>query len=425
MKKLKVSLLALSVLAGGLISAFAATSVPDTGAGYYISVGFGTNANGENIPLVFDVSGLPFAATNNVSFDAFSIQTDGSGKVEGVGMLTIQLDGSGTNYVELVAEVSGAMGNKGTAATTTLAFKLAGRSVNLGLHGAASGSLKFTSTSISALTPGSFTNTYYVATITNISGGTVTNGTPTNILCGPITNGTILVLSSNATPGYNGSNYVKQVSSISSTYTSYALHAANGTLAGSISTGLKAKTVSKLTYKALSASLSDNILYTQSGTNVSSSGGGLFSHGLSINSYVVQIGKKLFLAGGGLGPVEAAAGSVSSQVSGSGFVFDGTGAADGKGNYKAGIQGLATSRGSTLAFAGTTEAALILGFQSTLTTNIGGTNFYSISTNVAVNGIKTIASIKGKVLGQVVSATPAAGFGIVPDNTNVPPSHIP
>jgi hypothetical protein len=425
MGKLKFSLMALSVLAGASAREAAAASVPDVGASYFVSVGFGTNANGESVPLLFDVYRLPSPTTNNVSFEPFSIQTDGSGKIEGVGLLSIQLDNTGTNFVQLLAEVTGAMGNKGTATTTTLALKLAGHSVNLGLHGAASGSLKFTSTSITALTPGSFTNTYYVATITNISGGTVTNGTPTNVLCGPITNGTLLVLASNAVPGYNGTNYVTQVSSISQSYTSYALHAANGTLAGSISTGLKAKSVSRITYKALPATLADNTVYTQTGTNVSATFGGLSKHSLTINSEVVQIGKKMFLAGGGAGPSAIAAGDITSSTIGSGFIFAGAGAADGKGNFKASIQGLASSRGSGAALVGTTEPALILGFQSTLLTNIGGTNYYAISTNVAVNGIKSITSVKGKAFGQAINATPSAGFGIVPDNTNVPPSHIP
>jgi hypothetical protein len=406
MKKTKVSLLALSVLAGGLMGA-AAASVPDVGAGYNLSMSFGTNANGATIPIVFDVSGFPSPTTNNVFFEPFGIQTDGSGKVEGVGLLRISFDGTDTNGVELVVQVTGAMGNKGTATTVSLSMKATGRSQNLGLHGAASGSLKFTATSITPLTAGSVTNTYYVTTITNVSGGTVTNGAATNILGGPFTNGTLLVFTSNSVPGYNGTNYVVGTFTNTSTYNNTAANTASGTLAGSISTGLKAKTVSKIAYKALPANLPDGTVVTVTGTNVSFAEFGLSKHAIEIDAYVVQIGKKMYLAGD------------------SPFLSAGTATADGKGGYKASLTGLGSARGSSLAFAGTTMAALPISYDRTFTTNITGTNYYSVVTNIAVNGISTVSSAKGKVLGQAVTATPGAGFG---GNTSLPtgdPTHDP
>ena len=103
MKNLKVSLLALSVLAGGMMGAAAATATPDVGATYGVNLRFGTNAVGENTPLVFSVDQLPDPATNSISLEGF-LQTDSAGKIEGIALLDFYFDTTGTNKVELVSE---------------------------------------------------------------------------------------------------------------------------------------------------------------------------------------------------------------------------------------------------------------------------------------------------------------------------------
>src|SRR5579864_7545912 len=98
MKKLKVSLLALSVLAGGSLAALAAAP-PIAGTDYFVEVNF-TNP----VPTsIFYVDGFPLPDTNaNLAVQSLggSILTDGSGRIDGATTLRFKII-SGSNIVAI------------------------------------------------------------------------------------------------------------------------------------------------------------------------------------------------------------------------------------------------------------------------------------------------------------------------------------
>src|SRR5689334_2250184 len=107
MRKLKVGLSALSLIAGGIFAASAA-STPNTGSTAAINIVFGeTDTNGvSNGPRIFYVGGLPVATSNGtqtveVLFDR--VDTDGAGKIEGVAYIittySSETNGATANFI--------------------------------------------------------------------------------------------------------------------------------------------------------------------------------------------------------------------------------------------------------------------------------------------------------------------------------------
>jgi hypothetical protein len=142
MKKMKVSILALSVLAGGVLAASAANVTTYTP--YSLDVTY-TNA----AAAAWEVNGAP-ATTGTAYPQVFSdvtAQTDGSGKITGWGAMYIAYNTNEIPYTVVWVSVTGKIGNKtaGSAPAVTLAIKGSGYSPD-GNGGAvvASVSLKFT-----------------------------------------------------------------------------------------------------------------------------------------------------------------------------------------------------------------------------------------------------------------------------------------
>jgi len=151
MRKLKVGLSALSLIAGGLFAASAA-STPNTGSSAPIFIDFGTNAQ-----RIFYVGGLPVATSNasqtvNVIFDR--VDTDGAGKVEGVAYITINYAGSGTNEgaagsANFIVDVTGSITSKGNPSVATASLNMKGNGYSTDASGVINGAsltLKFTGT---------------------------------------------------------------------------------------------------------------------------------------------------------------------------------------------------------------------------------------------------------------------------------------
>jgi len=89
MKKLKISLLTMAVVAGGAIGASAATAKTTEGDTFQVNLSFPSNA-----PLsLISVSDIPQSAsvdlTTNASTRFLAVDTDGSGKIEGAGLLEL------------------------------------------------------------------------------------------------------------------------------------------------------------------------------------------------------------------------------------------------------------------------------------------------------------------------------------------------
>src|SRR5438477_3591756 len=125
MKKIKFSGLALAVLAGGAIAASAATAKTQQGSTFEISINFSNSP-----PSLINVSDIPhgtkdFNVTNEVSFADRIVDTDGSGKIDGVVFLRLA---SGTATTTFETNVVGGVTNIVTnvVATTTAYSDLIG-----------------------------------------------------------------------------------------------------------------------------------------------------------------------------------------------------------------------------------------------------------------------------------------------------------
>jgi len=120
MKKVKVGLLALSFIAGGIIAGSAAKQ-PNTGSSTDIVIDFGSNA-----PSVYYVDGVPVPTGNeNVTVGFNIVSTDGAGKIEGVAYMNIDFtDGTNVNgSAQFIVDVSGKIGNKGDATSANITLK--------------------------------------------------------------------------------------------------------------------------------------------------------------------------------------------------------------------------------------------------------------------------------------------------------------
>lgn len=186
MKQVK-SLLALSILAGGIAAASAANT--DTGATLLLDLRFATNAR----PSFIEVSDtLPKATVESALTNAVSevyVETDGAGKIEGAGWVRLQYKTTvvtvvsnvptATNYVttafsDYVTDITGKVSTKGTTPNAQMTIKGNGYSSsvsptnwNSGINqvqktaGQSRMNLKFTSTG-TAVVLNTNDNRYYV-----------------------------------------------------------------------------------------------------------------------------------------------------------------------------------------------------------------------------------------------------------------------
>lgn len=173
MKKAKVSLLALSVLAGGSLAALAAPA-PNTGSDYNVFI---TWSNATTAPSpIFYIQDAPVPdsnATLSAELLRSSVFNDGSGKVDGAAVYRITTSSSGTNggaaaAADIVCSVTGNITSKNSVSTANLTIKGNGASVDsAGNIGAASMNVKFVGQGSSTTNGDTFTGTF---------SGTVTTG---------------------------------------------------------------------------------------------------------------------------------------------------------------------------------------------------------------------------------------------------------
>jgi len=151
MRKLKVGLSALSLIAGGIFAASAAPAI-NTGSTADITIDFGTNGQ-----QIYFVQGLPVATSNTtqtVEVHSSIVDTDGAGKIEGVAYVTISYAGSGTNEgaastATFIVDVTGNVTSKGNPAVATVTMNLKGNGYSQDANNTVNGaslSLKFSGT---------------------------------------------------------------------------------------------------------------------------------------------------------------------------------------------------------------------------------------------------------------------------------------
>ena len=139
MKKIKVSILALSVLVGGAVFASAANATTYTT--YHVSA---TETN--PTASFWDVYGAPTTPSGFPEVgSSVSASTDGSGKIVGAGMVYIDFNTNFIPFSAFTADVSGKIGNKGSATTVSVTVKGTGYTASGdGTGQPASYSVKFT-----------------------------------------------------------------------------------------------------------------------------------------------------------------------------------------------------------------------------------------------------------------------------------------
>jgi hypothetical protein len=168
MKKTKLSLLAISVLVVGTLAASAATT---TYRAYRLDVRCDDNANAK----VWSVRGGPQNPVDTIyphfDYRGGSVDTDGSGKISGVGEWRITYSSTGTPFTTFYGTVSGKLAGKiGSAPTVTMTVKADGYTVD-GTNYAKpfKGSFKFTGQA--GTTPGNANNPAMVGNITGSASG--------------------------------------------------------------------------------------------------------------------------------------------------------------------------------------------------------------------------------------------------------------
>jgi len=144
MKKMKVSILALSALAGGILAASAANTITYRA---YNSWMYYTNADAK----IWSVSGGPETGPGAIypqfSYTGGSVSTDASGKVSGYGQWVITYNTNGVPFSVLNGTISGKMAGKiGSPATVTLTINASGFTADgvLGYSEPLKANLKFT-----------------------------------------------------------------------------------------------------------------------------------------------------------------------------------------------------------------------------------------------------------------------------------------
>ena len=173
MMKMKVGLLALSVLAGGMLAAVAATN---TFSAYGLRVNYDNNADAK----IWSVSGGPLNPADAIyphfEYDSGGqlVDTDGSGKISGVGQWTVTYSPSGTPFSTFYGTVVGKLAGKiGLPATVTMTVKADGYTVDAaGVATPFKGSFKFTGQA--GTNPGNANNPAMVGTLS----GSVIGSTP-------------------------------------------------------------------------------------------------------------------------------------------------------------------------------------------------------------------------------------------------------
>jgi hypothetical protein len=178
MKKVKVSLLALSVLAGGSLATLAAAAAPPAGSDYRVVISW-SNAPAA-VPPIFFVTDAP-VPNSNATFSAELLKStvfnDGSGKIDGAAIYRITFGASGSNAVataaaDLVCTVTGNITLKNSVPSVTMNIKGNGAAIDSnGNNGNATMSLTFKGTGSSSTNNGDvFTGTFSGTVNTGIKG---------------------------------------------------------------------------------------------------------------------------------------------------------------------------------------------------------------------------------------------------------------
>ena len=357
MKKLKVGLLALSFIAGGSFAASAAAASGQVGATYDEVVTWPTapasflTVDG----LRLDVLGTPLNTTNNFFLFSSSVETDGSGKIEGVAVIRM-LQGGGTTIVTSTTNID----NTTTPPTTNIVSET---------NVTSAGSLGFSD---------------FVADISGKIGSKAGVSTVSLLIKGSGYSGG----TSNA-PDFGTTASAKPAKiSLKFTSTGAATTVSNnefdvftavpGSLKGTVTPGLAS--ISKKPIKV-----------DETGT-------------LAVNQQVlsnaffemVQIGSQVFskLEGANVDPSNPFSGDNGANFSGKGSVKSSA--------VKISYKGVGSSRGSSFVLSGTPGA-------------ITGTDFSGpdVVTNTIPNAIASAIEIKGKVKGQAIDAKGGTGAGVI------------
>ncbi len=184
MKKLQVSLLALSLLAGGSLAASAAAV--HTGSDYDVTISW-TNPAPTSIFLLENVPVPDTNASVNVQVLQDDVSTDGSGKIDGAAVYRITFSSGASNntvlaIADIVCDVSGVINLKGATPTATVQIKGNGASVDsTGVIGVANLSLKFTGSPTNINSTGSTKFTGNFTGTVKVGLASVNGGKPINV----------------------------------------------------------------------------------------------------------------------------------------------------------------------------------------------------------------------------------------------------
>jgi hypothetical protein len=182
MKKLKISLLALSVLAGGSLVASAAAATTYTAYNLFAAW---TNITVWDVDGAITTSGTTFPQVDNDTF----VSTDGSGKITGGGFLTVDYNTNNVPWSRIFVDISGKVSStKSSAASVSLTMKGNGFTVQDHTVAATatpvSCNLKFTG----APGPNPDTNSSQTSIIVGTVSGTITGNTPLGTKTAKVTN---------------------------------------------------------------------------------------------------------------------------------------------------------------------------------------------------------------------------------------------
>lgn len=174
MNKIKVSLMAVSVVVLGTLAASAATT---TYRAYNLNLNWNNNLSAK----IWSVNGGPENPTDAVyphfDYRGGSVDTDSSGKISGVGRWRVTYSASSTPYTTFYGTISGKLAGKvGSAATVTMTIKADGYTVDgIGFSTPFKGSFKFTGRA--GVNPGNVNEQVMVGTITGSFSGSTPTGT--------------------------------------------------------------------------------------------------------------------------------------------------------------------------------------------------------------------------------------------------------
>jgi hypothetical protein len=192
MKKVKISLLALSILAGGSLAASAAAS-PVTYGAYILDLGF-TNLE------VWSIEGAISSPSGSTTFPIIEnntfAETDGSGKITGGGDLTISWNSNNVPESILFVDISGKISSTTAKPTPAVTLQIKGSGFTIQDH-----TVLQTATPLSANLK--FTGNATGSNILGTVSGTITGNTPLGTKTAKVTNLPVVLNASQNNPDLN------------------------------------------------------------------------------------------------------------------------------------------------------------------------------------------------------------------------------